>query len=88
MVPRQRDAQAVIRGTQPAGRHHFMFGPDWEAGCPHCSFWADNFNGIDVHLAHRDVTFVAIPTPSVNTGGFRQRMGWSSSGVVVWHRLQ
>src|SRR6516165_174251 len=40
--------------------YHFMFGPDWEAGCPHCSFWADNFNGIIVHLNHRDVTMVAV----------------------------
>ena len=36
--------------------YHFMFGPDWEAGCPHCSRWADNFNGIVVHLNQRDVT--------------------------------
>jgi predicted dithiol-disulfide oxidoreductase (DUF899 family) len=40
--------------------YHFMFDPDWDAGCKSCSFWADNFNGIDVHLAHRDVSFVAI----------------------------
>ena len=32
--------------------YHFMFGPDWKEGCPHCSFWADNFNGIGVHLDH------------------------------------
>ncbi len=40
--------------------YHFMFGPDWEEGCPSCSFWADNFNGIDIHLAHRDTTLLAI----------------------------
>jgi hypothetical protein len=40
--------------------YHFMFAPEWEAGCPSCSFWADNFNGIDVHLKHRDTSFVAI----------------------------
>ncbi|MGA8658743.1 MAG: DUF899 family protein [Chthoniobacterales bacterium] len=40
--------------------YHFMFAPDWDEGCPHCSFWADNFNGIGVHLNHRDVTMVAI----------------------------
>jgi predicted dithiol-disulfide oxidoreductase (DUF899 family) len=33
---------------------HFMFGPDWDAGCKSCSFWADNFNGIVVHLRQRD----------------------------------
>src|ERR1041384_3327502 len=36
--------------------YHFMFGPDWGEGCKSCSFWADNFNGIDVHLKHRDLT--------------------------------
>src|SRR6266852_8482687 len=40
--------------------YHFMFGPGWDEGCPSCSFWADNFNGIDVHFAHRDATFLAI----------------------------
>ncbi len=34
--------------------------PEWDEGCPHCSFWADNFDGIDVHLHHRDVTFLAV----------------------------
>jgi predicted dithiol-disulfide oxidoreductase (DUF899 family) len=33
--------------------YHFMFGPDWEEGCPSCSFWADNYNGIGTHLKHR-----------------------------------
>ena len=40
--------------------YHFMFGPGWEAGCPHCSFWADNFDGIIVHLNQRDVTMLAV----------------------------
>ena len=40
--------------------YHFMFGPNWEEGCKSCSFWADNFNGIDVHLAARDVTLLAV----------------------------
>ena len=40
--------------------YHFMFGPDWKEGCPSCSFWADNYNGIVVHLEHRDVSLVAI----------------------------
>src|SRR5438067_9554736 len=56
------------RGTETlpelfAGRrqlivYHFMFGPNDEEGCPSCSFWADNFNGIVVHLNQRDVSFV------------------------------
>src|SRR5215470_534227 len=40
--------------------YHFMFGPDWQEGCPSCSFWADNYNGIVVHLNHRDVSLAAI----------------------------
>jgi len=37
-----------------------MWPPDWDAGCLHCSFWADNFDPIIVHLNHRDVTMVAV----------------------------
>ena len=58
--------------------YHFMFDPEWDEGCKSCSFWADNFNGIDVHLAHRDVTFVAISrAPLAKLQAYRKRMGWS-----------
>lgn len=58
--------------------YHFMFGPDWDEGCPSCSFWADNFNGIGVHLAHRDTALVAISrAPVERLEAYRQRMGWS-----------
>jgi predicted dithiol-disulfide oxidoreductase (DUF899 family) len=58
--------------------YHFMFAPDWEEGCPSCSFWADNFNGIGVHLNHRDVTMVAISrAPLEKLETFKRRMGWS-----------
>jgi len=58
--------------------YHFMFGPDWKAGCPHCSRWADNFNGIIVHLNQRDVTMVAISrAPYRKLAAYRKRMGWS-----------
>ena len=40
--------------------YHFMYGPDWEEGCPSCSFWADNFNGIIIHLNHRDINLVTV----------------------------
>ncbi|HKV55893.1 MAG TPA: DUF899 family protein, partial [Candidatus Binataceae bacterium] len=40
--------------------YHFMFSPDWEAGCKHCSFWADNFERNIIHLNHRDTNLVAI----------------------------
>ncbi len=58
--------------------YHFMFGPDWEEGCPSCSFWADNYNGIDVHLAHRDTTLLAISNTSLDKiDNYRKRMGWT-----------
>ena len=66
--------------------YHFMFDPDWEAGCKSCSFWADNFNGIVPHLNQCDVAFVAIsrvPLPKLQA--FATRLRWnfkwlSSSG--------
>jgi predicted dithiol-disulfide oxidoreductase (DUF899 family) len=58
--------------------YHFMLGPDWEEGCKSCSFWADNFNGIPLHLAHRDVTFTAISrAPLAKIEAYKRRMGWS-----------
>src|SRR5271165_5647270 len=58
--------------------YHFMFGPDWEEGCPSCSFWADSFNGMPVHLAHRDASLVAVSrAPFAQIEEYRQRMGWS-----------
>src|SRR5580700_6874341 len=57
--------------------YHFMFDPSWEAGCKSCSFWADNFNGIIVHLKHRDVTMVAVSrAPLDQLMAYRKRMGW------------
>ncbi|PYQ58075.1 MAG: DUF899 domain-containing protein [Acidobacteria bacterium] len=58
--------------------YHFMFSPEWDAGCPHCSHWADNFNGVIVHLNHRDVTMVAISRASYSKlAAYEKRMGWS-----------
>ena len=58
--------------------YHFMFPPDWDEGCPHCSFWVDSFNGSSVHLNHRDTTFVAISrAPLAKIEPFKQRMGWN-----------
>ena len=57
--------------------YHFMFDPEWKAGCKSCSFWADNFDGIDVHLAQRDVTFLAVSrAPYAKLAAYRERMGW------------
>ncbi|ACC71000.1 DUF899 domain-containing protein [Paraburkholderia phymatum] len=57
--------------------YHFMFGPDWEQGCPGCSFLSDHIDGALVHLAHRDVTYVAVSrAPLVKIDAYRKRMGW------------
>lgn len=62
--------------------YHFMFDPAWEAGCKSCSFWADNFNGIDIHLKHRDVSFLAISrAPLSKLEAYKKRMGWSFKWV-------
>lgn len=58
--------------------YHFMFGQNWEEGCPSCSFLADNFNGIDIHLNHRDVTLLAISqAPLAKLEAYQARMGWT-----------
>ena len=62
--------------------YHFMFDPSWEAGCPSCSFWADNFNGINVHLNQRDVTMIAVSrAPYSKLAAYRKRMGWDFKWV-------
>jgi predicted dithiol-disulfide oxidoreductase (DUF899 family) len=58
--------------------YHFMYGADWEEGCKSCSFWADNYDGIVVHLAHRDVTLISISVgPLDKLEAYKKRMGWS-----------
>jgi predicted dithiol-disulfide oxidoreductase (DUF899 family) len=58
--------------------YHFMFHPDWTAGCKSCSFWADNYNGAVSHLAARDTALVAISrAPLQKLEAFKRRMGWS-----------
>lgn len=62
--------------------YHFMFPDSWEAGCKSCSFWADGYDGIAVHLAHRDVTLAAVSkAPLAKLRAFQQRMGWSFKWV-------
>ena len=62
--------------------YHFMYGPEWEAGCPSCSFWADSFDGIDNHLRQRDISFLAISrAPLEILAAYKQRMGWSFKWV-------
>ena len=62
--------------------YHFMFAPDWDAGCPHCSHWADNFNGGIAHLNQRDVTLIAVSrAPYAKLAAYEKRMGWSFKWV-------
>jgi predicted dithiol-disulfide oxidoreductase (DUF899 family) len=62
--------------------YHFMFGPGWKEGCPSCSFLADTFDGAAVHLAHRDVTFMAISRATLpEIEAFKKRMGWQFKWV-------
>src|SRR5215510_8121913 len=58
--------------------YHFMFGPDYEAGCPSCSAIADGFSGSVVHLANHDVTLCAVSrAPLAKIQAYKRRMGWS-----------
>ncbi len=62
--------------------YHFMFGPSWVAGCPHCSRWADSFNGIIIHLNQRDVTMIAVSrAPYTRLAAYQKRMGWNFKWV-------
>ena len=62
--------------------YHFMYDPDWEQGCPSCSFWADNFNNIVIHLSHRDINLVAASrAPLDKLDAYKKRMGWSFNWV-------
>ena len=57
---------------------HFMYGESWDEGCPSCSFWADGWDPLVVHLEHRDVSMVAISkAPLAKLQAYRERMGWS-----------
>lgn len=62
--------------------YHFMFGPEWEEGCPSCSFNMDHTDGALVHLAQRDVSFAAISrAPLSKIEAFKKRMGWRFAWV-------
>lgn len=61
---------------------HFMFHPDWQQGCPHCSFWADGFAPTIPHLNARDVSFTAVSrAPWQTIDAYRARMGWNFQWV-------
>jgi predicted dithiol-disulfide oxidoreductase (DUF899 family) len=72
----------LFEGRSQLVVYHFMFGPTWEAACKSCSFWADNFNGVVVHLKHRDVTLLAVSrAPLEKIEAYRKRMGWGFKWV-------
>ncbi|UYG06592.1 DUF899 domain-containing protein [Halomonas sp. M4R1S46] len=67
----------LFRGRSQLLVYHFMFGPDYAAGCPSCSAIADGFDGIVVHLAHHDVMLWAVSrAPLAKLQAYRRRMGW------------
>jgi predicted dithiol-disulfide oxidoreductase (DUF899 family) len=68
----------LFRGRSQLLVYHFMFGPDYTAGCPACSAIADGFNGFAVHLANHDVTLSAVSrAPFAKLQEYKRRMGWT-----------
>jgi predicted dithiol-disulfide oxidoreductase (DUF899 family) len=68
----------LFRGRSQLLVYHFMFGPDYKAGCPSCSAIADGFNGFAVHLAHHDVMLWAVSrAPLAKLQAYKRRMGWT-----------
>jgi predicted dithiol-disulfide oxidoreductase (DUF899 family) len=68
----------LFRGRSQLLVYHFMFGPDYTAGCPACSAIADGFNGIAVHLANHDVMLWAVSrAPLAKLQAYKRRMGWT-----------
>jgi predicted dithiol-disulfide oxidoreductase (DUF899 family) len=65
--------------------YHFMFGPEWEAGCPSCSFLADHLEGMLPHLAARDVTLAVVSRAQMpRIQAFQKRMGWRFHWVSAY----
>jgi predicted dithiol-disulfide oxidoreductase (DUF899 family) len=73
---RQTLAQ-LLDGRSQLIVYHFMFGPGWKEGCPGCSFVADHIDGANLHVAHHDVTLLAVSrAPRGEFEPFKKRMGW------------
>lgn len=61
---------------------HFMLGPGWQQGCPMCSYWGDNLSGTSIHMAHRDISFVAVSRGEIELiQAYKKRMGWDFNWV-------
>src|SRR5487761_2124008 len=68
----------LFQGRSQLLVYHFMFGPDYKAGCPSCSMIADGFDGFAIHLANHDVTLMAVSrAPLARLRAYKQRMGWA-----------
>jgi predicted dithiol-disulfide oxidoreductase (DUF899 family) len=68
----------LFRGRSQLIVYHFMFGPDYKAGCPSCSAIADGFNGVVAHLENHDVAFSAVSrAPLAKLQAYKQRLGWT-----------
>src|ERR1700691_5816158 len=68
----------LFKGRSQLLVYHFMFGPDYTAGCPSCSMIADGFDGFVVHLANHDVTLAAVSrAPLAKLQAYKRRMGWT-----------
>ena len=79
----------LFRGRSQLLVYHFMFGPDYTAGCPACSSIADGFNGFAVHLANHDVTLMAVSRAPSRNCRLQVADGLDVSlGVIAWERLQ
>ena len=73
----RRSLAELFEGRSQLIVYHFMLGPDWEAGCPGCSFLSDHFDGALPHLNHHDVTLTAVSrAPLANIEAYKKRMGW------------
>lgn len=81
--PQGRESLAdLFAGKSQLIVYHFMFAPEWEEGCKSCSFWADNFERLPVHLKHRDTTMIAVSrAPLKKLDAYRKRMGWTFKWV-------
>jgi predicted dithiol-disulfide oxidoreductase (DUF899 family) len=74
----QASLKDLFKGRSQLLVYHFMFGPDYKAGCPSCSAIADGFNGVAVHLANHDVMLWAVSrAPLSKLQAYKRRMGWS-----------
>jgi predicted dithiol-disulfide oxidoreductase (DUF899 family) len=67
----------LFGGKSQLVTYHFMFGPGWGDGCPHCSFWADHYDSVNYHIGARDTSLVVVSrAPLKEILPFKKRMGW------------